>query len=196
MTYSTADVMGRFAAWWEEAKARLGVEEATAACLATADGKGRPSARIVLVKEADAGGFLFFTNYNSRKGCELAQNPQAALCFYWEPLGRQVRVEGRVEHASATQSDAYFATRHPESRLGAWASAQSEPLESREALLKRLETVKRQYAGEAIPRPPHWGGFRLVPERIEFWQEGEYRLHDRDLFIRRGDGWEMQKLGP
>jgi pyridoxamine 5'-phosphate oxidase len=178
--------------------ARAGTSEpdATAFALATADGTGAPSVRMVLLKAVDAAGFVFFTNYESRKADELAKNPRAALCFYWPTIGAQVRVEGGVERVTAAESEAYFAMRPRESQLGAWASRQSRPLESPEALRAEFERTSARFAGQAVPRPPLWGGFRVRPQRIEFWRSGEHRLHDRVLYTREGEGWKVQRLFP
>lgn len=167
----------------------------TAAALATADAGGAPSCRIVLLKGVDARGFAFFTNYGSRKARELAQNPRAALCFHWPAIGVQVRVEGAVERLGPEESDAYFATRPRESQLAAWASPQSEPLASRDELLARYAEAERRLPGP-VPRPPFWGGYRLVPARIEFWRDQERRLHDRVLFVKDGGGWSRRVLAP
>lgn len=164
--------------------------------LATADGDGRPSARMVLLKGAGEDGFVFYTNYGSRKARELDANPRAALCIYWQSLDQQVRVEGPVERLPAELSDAYFASRPRGSRLGAWTSRQSEELDSRATLLGRYLRVKARFAGRAVPRPEFWGGYRLLPERIEFWTNRRFRLHDRQLFERRDDGWTMRRLYP
>jgi len=161
--------------------------------VATADSKGRPSVRMVLLKKVDSDGFFFYTNMESRKGGELAENPFAALCFHWKSQGRQVRVEGRVEKVSA---EAYFRTRHFLSQLGAWASKQSRPLESRQELEDRVEEFRKKFEGGDVPCPPHWAGFCVVPEKIEFWQEGKGRLHDRFVYARKGEGWEMTRLNP
>lgn len=176
--------------------APLEPEHATAATLATADLEGRPSARIVLVKSASPGGFVFYTNRESRKGRELDGNPWAALCFFWPSIVRQVRVEGTVERLDDAESDAYFASRERGSQVGAWASRQSTPLPSREALEDRVRHVEARFAGQPVPRPPFWGGYRLNPQRIEFWQGKESRLHDRLLYERDGDGWVTTRLAP
>jgi pyridoxamine 5'-phosphate oxidase len=167
------------------------------AMLATATPDGRPSLRAVLLKSADAEGFVFYTNLASRKGEELAANPQAALAMHWKSLARQVRVEGAVAAVSMAEADAYFTTRPRDSRLGAWASDQSRPLADRGKLERRFQQVARQYAEQAaVPRPPHWSGFQVIPESIEFWQERPHRLHDRVLFVRDGGRWRKQRLFP
>ena len=178
--------------------ARAGAREpdATAMALATADATGAPSVRMVLLKAVDAAGFVFFTNYESRKAAELAANPRAALCFHWPTIGVQVRVEGGVERVTAAESEAYFATRPRESQLGAWASRQSRPLASAEALREEFARISARFAGQPVPRPPVWGGFRVRPQRIEFWHAGEHRLHDRVLYTRAGEGWTVERLFP
>lgn len=190
-----ADPIARAAAWLEEAKADHRIAEPTAMTLATVDATCAPHARMVLLKGLDARGFTFFTNSESAKGHELAGNPCAALCFYWMPLKRQMRVEGAVKKVSAEEADAYFASRHPESRLGAWASLQSQRLDAHETLLRRQEEARERF-GDAIPRPPHWLGYRVIPQMIEFWEEGEFRLHVRERFIRAGGEWGMELLYP
>jgi pyridoxamine 5'-phosphate oxidase len=188
------DPFTQFAAWFEEARAAgVGVPETMT--LATATPDGRPSARMVLLKEHGPAGFIFFSGYESRKGRELAENPRAALVFYWPPLGRQVRVEGEVERLDAASSDAYFDTRPLESRYGAWASRQSEVIPDRASLEARYDDAAAAY-GENVPRPDHWGGFRLRPDLIEFWQHRDSRLHDR-LRYRPGEpGWLVERLAP
>jgi pyridoxamine 5'-phosphate oxidase len=172
-----------------------GIDTAPAA-LATADAAARPSVRIVLLRLVDPRGFVFFTNYESRKGRELTANPRASLCQHWPSLEEQIRVEGPVEHIDAAESDAYFAGRPRESQLGAWASLQSAELEGRHVLDARLEELEQRYANQPVPRPPHWGGFRIVPERIEFWYGRSGRLHDRLLYTRAGHGWQTTWLFP
>jgi pyridoxamine 5'-phosphate oxidase len=195
MTDQSQDPIARFEAWMAEAAASE-PNDANAVCLATCTPDGRPSARMVLLKGVDARGFVFYTNLESRKGEELAANPQAALCFHWKSLGRSVRVEGPVEPVSDAEADAYYATRARGSRIGAWASRQSRPLEGRFALERAVaETTMRFGIGE-IPRPPFWSGFRLLPRRIEFWRDMPFRLHDRQVFHREGEGWRIEALYP
>ena len=188
------DPLKQFGVWMVEA-IHAKVPEPTAMTLATVDGRGHPSARIVLLKGVDAGGFVFYTNYRSRKGRELEVNPSAALAFMWKELERQVRIEGRVEKVSAEESRAYYAQRPLGSRIGAWASPQSEVLENRAWLERRWEELSRQY-GEAPECPPHWGGYRLVPDHLEFWQGRQSRLHDRITYTRSTEGWTIQRLAP
>lgn len=176
--------------------ARTELAEPTAMTLATADAEGRPSARTVLLKGVDDRGFVFYTNTLSRKGEQLAENARAALCFFWEPLKKQVAVEGVVERVTDEEADAYWATRPRDSQVGAWASQQSQPLESRELLLSRAATLAERYAGTDVPRPPHWSGYRVLPERIEFWTAGDARLHHRICYERRGGRWTRNLLNP
>lgn len=164
--------------------------------LATATPDGRPSARMVLLKQADERGFAFHTNYESRKGDELAANPRAALLFHWRPPGRQVRVEGRVERVSAEESEVYFHTRPLGSRIAAWASPQSRPLPGRAELERLYEEASSRFPGEDVPLPSHWGGFRLVPDAYEFWEHAENRLHDRVRYERGGAAWTRERLAP
>lgn len=191
----TNDPIALFAAWFREAE-DAGVEVPETMTLATADSDGIPSARMVLLKGADEDGFVFYSGYVSRKAGELERNPRAALVFYWRPLGRQVRVEGRVERVSEAESAAYFATRPRGSQLAAWASQQSEPLAGREELDRRYAELEQEYEGRAVPLPPHWGGFRLRPEAIEFWQHRDNRLHDRIRYTRAREGWRSELLSP
>ncbi len=184
-----------FNQWMEEARA-AGIQIAEAVSLATVDPEGFPTARVVLVKEATERGVVFYTNAESPKGRHLRATGKAALCAWWEATGRQVRLRGTVEEVTAEEADAYFATRPRISRLGAWASRQSEEIASRDVLEARVEEYSRKYPGEDIPRPPHWTGFRLRPLDIEFWREGAYRLHDRLLYIRDGEGWKTKILSP
>jgi pyridoxamine 5'-phosphate oxidase len=189
------DPLRQFRAWFAEAT-EAGVEVPEAMALATATPDGRPSARMVLLKGADERGFGFHTNYASRKGEELAANPQAALLFHWRPLGRQVRVEGRVDRLPAEESEAYFRTRPFGSRLAAWASPQSRPLADRAEIDRRYKDAAARFPGEDVPLPPHWGGFRLVPDAYEFWQHQENRLHDRVRYEREDSGWNRVRLAP
>lgn len=185
-----------FQAWYNEA-GKLNLKEPTAMTLATATKDGRPSARIVLLKGMNDKGFYFYTNLTSRKGKELHENPQAALCFYWMDLGRQVRIEGKIEPATDKEADEYFISRSRGSQLGAWASKQSQIMEQEDALAIRLKEFTAEFNGGPIPRPPHWSGFCLLPEVIEFWQEGEYRLHTRIIYQREPHGgWRMGRLYP
>jgi pyridoxamine 5'-phosphate oxidase len=168
----------------------------TAMSLGTCGADGQPSVRIVLLHGVDARGFTFYTNYESRKGRDVAANERAALTFYWPWLGEQVRAEGVLAKITAEESDAYFATRERGRQIGAWASAQSQPIASREALQEQVNEVAARFAGRDVPRPPHWGGYRLTPARIEFWINGEHRLHDRFLYVREHDGWRLTRLSP
>jgi pyridoxamine 5'-phosphate oxidase len=188
------DPLRRFERWFAAAR-EAGLHAPEAMALATATADGRPSARMVLLKAADDRGFAFHTNYESRKGTELAANPRAALLFHWQPLGRQVRIEGAVERAAPEESDAYFRTRPLESRIATWASPQSRPLADRAELDDRYAEAVARY-GEDVPRPGHWGGFRLVPDAYEFWEHGENRLHDRIRYERDGEGWRRTRLAP
>jgi pyridoxamine 5'-phosphate oxidase len=167
-----------------------------AVTLATADASGRPSARIVLLRGVDARGFVFYTNYRSRKGLDLDANPFAALCCYWPWIDEQVRVEGRVDRVSDDESDAYFASRPRGSQIGAWASAQSRVLLDRATLEAKYESLQAGFGDAPVPRPEHWGGFRIVPDRIEFWKAGTYRLHQRQVYIRDDGAWRVELLYP
>ncbi len=183
-----------FSSWYAEAAREVRLVEAVA--LATASANARPSVRMVLLKEFARDGFVFHTNYESRKGAELAENPYAAMLFYWDPFGRQVRIEGRIETLSVEDSDAYFASRPRGSQLGALASAQSRPIADRQLLDDRVAELDRRFASAAVARPPYWGGYRLLPDSFEFWQNREDRLHDRLCFTVAGDGWQMTRLQP
>ena len=192
---AAADPLMQFRAWFADVQAaRLPQPEAMA--LATATPDGRPSVRMVLLRGLDERGFVFFTNYESRKGIELAANPRAALVFYWLGLDRQVRVEGQVEVVTAAESDAYFQSRPRGSRVGAWASPQSEVIPGRDFLDEQARIYAERYADEEIPRPPNWGGFRVVPEAVEFWQGRPDRLHDRLRYRRDGGRWVRERLAP
>ena len=190
-----SDPFHLFDEWLAEARASE-PNDPEAMALATADTKGKPSVRMVLLKGHSPNGFLFYTNEHSAKGEQLAANPSAALLFHWKSLRRQVRVEGSVERVGAEQADAYFATRARDSQLGAWASDQSRPLDRRETFENRFEEAARRFAGQDVPRPPHWGGYRVIPERIEFWTDRPHRLHERRLFTREGSDWREGLLYP
>src|SRR2546423_1958894 len=186
----------QFARWFADATAS-GIKLPNAMTLATATADGRPSARVVLLKEFAADGFVFYTNYESQKGLELEANPRAALCFYWPELDRQVRISGSVTRATREESAVYFHTRPVDSRLGAWASRQSAVLASREVLEEKMRQLVREYEGGEVPLPPYWGGYRLAPEVIEFWQNRFSRLHDRLRYTRQADGnWLIERLSP
>jgi len=184
-----------FDEWLREARAAE-VNDPEAMALATADASGQPSVRMVLLKGHGPDGFVFYTNEQSAKGEQLGVNPQAALLFHWKALRRQVRIEGSVEHAADAEADAYFATRARDSQIGAWASDQSRPLDSRETFETQFSEFERKFAGQDVPRPPHWGGYRLVPLRMEFWTDRPHRLHERRLFTRVGTGWTEELLYP
>ena len=184
-----------FHKWFAEAEASE-PNDANAMAIASVGADGQPSVRMVLLKDADPQGFVFYTNYESRKGRQLQETRKAALVLHWKTLGRQVRAEGAVETVSEAEADAYFASRHRSSQIGAWASQQSRPLESRFELEKRVALFAAKYAIGTVPRPPYWSGFRIVPERIEFWENKPFRLHDRLVYHRSGDGWTTEKLYP
>jgi len=185
-----------FDTWFAEACATE-PNDSNAMALATADARGRPSVRMVLLKGHGPDGFVFYTNRESRKGGEMTANPHAALLFHWKSLRRQIRIEGALTLATDAESDAYFATRHRDSQLGAWASDQSRPLDRRETFEARFEAAQARFAGGDVPRPPHWGGYRVTPERIEFWQDRAHRLHERRLFLPDGaGGWREGLLYP
>jgi pyridoxamine 5'-phosphate oxidase len=190
------DPFALFDAWLAEARASE-PNDPEAMALATADASGNPSVRMVLLKGHGPDGFLFYTNEGSEKGLELAENPAAALLFHWKSVRRQVRVDGPVGRVSDDQTDAYFATRSRDSQLGAWASDQSRPLESREHFEARYEEVKQRFEGQDVPRPPYWGGFKVLPRRFEFWQDRPHRLHERRIFLAEDDGsWSEGLLYP
>ena len=187
--------MEQFRRWFDETLA-AGLHEPNAMTVATATPDGRPSARVVLLKGFDERGFVFYTNYEGRKGRELAENPHAALLFYWGELERQVRIEGRASRVPGEESDAYYESRPRGSRLGAWASAQSREVEGRDTLEERLRGLEAEHEGREVPRPPFWGGYRVEPEAVEFWQGRENRLHDRLVYRRSPDGWKVVRLQP
>jgi pyridoxamine 5'-phosphate oxidase len=189
------DPIVQFHEWFENA-VEADLHEPNAMILATATTDGKPSARTVLLKGYDVRGFVFYTNYEGRKAKEIEANPTCALLFYWGELERQVRIEGRATRLSGEESDAYFASRPPGSRLGAWASEQSHPVEDRSILEERVRALEAEYEGREIPRPPFWGGYRIEPDTIEFWQGRENRLHDRIVYYRSVTGWKIVRLQP
>ena len=191
----TDDPISLFDTWFAEARASE-PSDSEAMALATIDAAGHPSVRMVLLKGHDARGFVFYTNLDSRKGVELAANPAAALLFHWKSLRRQVRIEGPVEAVSDAEADLYFASRSRDSQLGAWASDQSRPLDSRATFEARFDAMTARFEGGDVPRPPRWSGFRVVPTRIELWCDRAHRLHERRLFVRSGDGWSEGMLYP
>ncbi|MDP5281011.1 pyridoxamine 5'-phosphate oxidase [Sphingomonas sp. DG1-23] len=191
----TADPFALFDTWFAEARAHE-PNDSNAMALATVDEDGQPSVRMVLLKGHGRDGFVFYTNRESRKAGELAAVPKAALLFHWKSLRRQIRIEGSVSHVTDAESDAYFASRSRDSQLGAWASEQSRPLDVRATFETRYEEVRARFEGGDVPRPPHWGGYRVTPERIEFWQDREHRLHERRRFVRAGKGWAEGLLYP
>ncbi|WP_119166507.1 pyridoxamine 5'-phosphate oxidase [Algihabitans albus] len=192
------DPFGLFEAWLEEAKSQE-VNDPNAMALATVGPDGMPAQRMVLLKDVSDGGFVFYTNYESRKGTQILSHPKAALLFHWKSLRRQVRVEGEVAQVGSEEADAYFASRAKQSQIGAWASQQSRPLESRHALEKRVAQYAAKYGLGTVPRPPHWSGFRVTPRLIEFWKDGAFRLHDRLVYYRESEsptGWRTERLYP
>ncbi|MES2332075.1 MAG: pyridoxamine 5'-phosphate oxidase [Bacteroidota bacterium] len=190
-----ADPIAQFTSWWDEA-VNSKIDEVNAMTLATVNSEGRPSARIVLLKGFDEKGFVFFTNYQSKKGKELEENPHAALVFFWKELERQVRIEGGIEKISEEDSDAYYHSRPIGSRIGAWASPQSEVIDGRDVLENNLKALEKKFETGAIPRPGHWGGYILRPSVIEFWQGRSSRLHDRIQYSLKESGWVIERLAP
>ena len=191
----TADPFETLDAWYDEALA-VGTPFADAIALATATPDGRPSVRMVLYKGRSGGGIRFFTNYESHKARDLVDNPRVAIVFFWAPLHAQVRVEGRVERLEEEESDAYFQSRPRESQLGAWASPQSREVQDREALERRFREAALEYADREVPRPPSWGGYRILPDSFEFWIGQDHRMHDRFVYRRHADGWRRTRLAP
>ncbi|HEY5701158.1 MAG TPA: pyridoxamine 5'-phosphate oxidase [Gammaproteobacteria bacterium] len=199
MTGSTdpryVEAIARFQTLFSRA-GECGLREPTAMNLATVDGSGRPSSRMVLLKQVDERGFVFYTNKKSLKGRQLEINPAAALCFFWEPMMEQVRIEGVTESVTDDEADTYWASRSRDSQIGAWASHQSEPLDARETLEKRFEDIRARYSAEPVPRPSHWSGYRLVPDMIEFWVGVDFRLHQRTCYRKQGQAWTVTLLNP
>lgn len=191
----TSNPFSLFDAWFTEAR-ETELNDSNAMTIATADADGQPAARMVLLKGHDTDGFVFYTNQESRKAGDIASNPKAAILFHWKSLRRQIRIEGNLFTVSDATADVYFATRSRDSQLGAWASDQSRPLDSRATFEARFEEVKARFDGQDVTRPPHWSGYRLTPERFEFWQDREYRLHERRIFVRDGEHWTEGMLYP
>ena len=189
------DPVSQFSSWFEEVLQKVD-QDPNAVILSVADENGRPSSRTVLLKGFDENGFIFYTNYQSRKGRVVEENPYASLTFFWAGLMRQVHVEGKVEKTDEKTSDEYFQSRPLSSKLGAWASDQSRPISNRVELEERLKEAEKKFEGEIIPRPPHWGGYRVIPERVEFWQGRLNRLHDRICYTKNGDNWQITRLMP
>ena len=190
------DPFAQFDAWLEEARRTKSITEPTAMCLATATPDGKPSSRMVLLKGHDEHGFVFYTNLESRKSNEIKTNPHAALCFYWMALNKQVRIEGAIEPVSDAEADEYFQSRPLMSKIGAWASLQSQPQKVAGEFRNRIEEFTKKFISGQVPRPAFWSGWRVVPQAIEFWRQGDFRLHERELFTRAGNDWNVEKLYP
>ncbi|ATW05379.1 pyridoxamine 5'-phosphate oxidase [Sphingorhabdus sp. YGSMI21] len=189
------DPFSLFETWYAEAR-KTEINDSNAMTIATADADGQPSARMVLLKGHGPDGFIFYTNQQSRKASDIAENPKAAILFHWKSLRRQIRIEGQLSAVDNAKADAYFASRSRDSQLGAWASDQSRPLADRATFLSRFEDMKQRFDGQDVPRPPHWSGYCLTPDRFEFWQDGAHRLHERRTFVRNGDTWTEGLLYP
>lgn len=189
------DPFEQFSTWFQEATKAM-PDVLNTMCLSTANPNGRPSSRIVLLKHFDKNGFVFFTNYKSRKGNEIKSNPYASLLFFWHNLQRQIRLEGKVEKTTSAESDIYFKQRPTESRIGAWASSQSHVIPDRKSLEKNVENYKNRFKNKTIIRPSYWGGYRLVPDKFEFWQERGNRLHDRFIYTKRSNFWDIERIAP
>lgn len=189
------EALERFSKLLAEAK-KTDLDEPTAMALATADDQGRPSVRIVLLKGFDENGFVFYTNVESRKGRQISVNPQASICFHWQPLKKQVTIEGTVQLVSKKETDAYWKTRPRNSQIGAWASDQSKDLVAMPQLLDKVEKYEALFAGQEVPRPPHWSGYRIIPDRIEFWTSRPFRLHERIVYEKQDGGWSRKRLNP
>lgn len=198
MTVDLNQPFKKFQEWFDKAKSDSSIVEPTAMCIATVDENNCPSSRMILLKHFDENGFCFYTNLTSRKGKELANNQNVALCFYWGVLGMQIRIEGEVEKVSAKEADDYFSSRRRGSQIGAWASKQSCEMKNWEEFQERIATITEDFSGHDVPRPPFWSGFRVVPKRIEFWEEGEFRIHRREVYERKNNAksWEVKKLYP
>ncbi len=195
---SFSEPFQKFSTWIDKASKKSEIIEPTAMCLSTVDENHNPSSRMILLKKFDERGFCFFTNLTSRKGRELIKNPNVALCFYWGILGFQVRIEGKVEKVSVKEAEDYFSSRRRGSQIGAWASKQSCEMENWQEFEDRISKVTEDFEGQNVPRPPFWSGFRVVPKKIEFWEEGDFRIHKREVYSRleNNDGWEIKKLYP
>ncbi len=192
-----SSLVAKFNIWLDEAKQNQQITEPTAMCLATVSANMQPSARMVLLKQVNEQGFYFFTNQNSQKGCELQQNKQVSLCFYWGPIKKQIRISGAIKQATSQESDAYFASRPYQSQIGAWASQQSRPMQNWQEFEERMRYFSQKFSQGSVPRPDFWCGFIVVPTQIEFWQEQDFRLHHRFLYTKQtNDSWQEQQLYP